>query len=77
MLVNRFRLFLRMMDMNRHKATRLIHAAVILHNYLGPFEQHDEHLNDQFRLAGLQLPNVAGNNRQSQTIRDRFVAYFN
>jgi len=77
MLVNRFRLFLRMMEVDRHKATRLIHAAVILHNFLGPLEtveQLDTHFNDQ--LAGIRLPNIAGNNRHAQIIRDRFVNYF-
>uniref|UniRef100_A0A915CR66 MADF domain-containing protein n=2 Tax=Ditylenchus dipsaci TaxID=166011 RepID=A0A915CR66_9BILA len=38
-LVQRFRIFLGPIDVSTEQATRLIHAAVLLHNYLGPLRE--------------------------------------
>jgi len=75
MLVQRFRLFLRMLDMKHDKAARLIYAAVLLHNWLGPYEMYDQ--NQNFQAHENRTPIAAGNNRRANQIRDLFVEHLN
>lgn len=64
------------LDVDHRRATRLIYAAVILHNFLGPFEQAI----DMANLGNQQRVNTRGRapvgTQRAATFRDRFVRYF-
>lgn len=78
-LVHRFRLFLRVLDVDRKKAAKLIHAAVILHNFLGPVPNYDgiDDSNDIFQQRRInQRQRTPAATQRARTYRDRFVQHF-
>lgn len=64
-----------MLDMKHEKATRLIYAAVLLHNHLGSYEMYNQNHNFQAHENINRI--AAGNNRRANQIRDLFVEHLN
>jgi hypothetical protein len=76
MLVHRFRLFLRILDIDHQKAARLIYAAVILHNFLGPYELDDPDLYAPGN-GNQQNNHPPGNTIEARNVRELFVTFLN
>ena len=67
---------MRILDVDRTQAAQLIHAAVILHNFLGPPLDYNATGDiNQHRRANLQQRTPAATQR-ARDYRDRFVQYF-
>lgn len=67
---------MRILDVDRKQAAKLIYAAVILHNFLGPPRNYmDINDIDQHRRAN-QRQRTPASNQRARTYRDRFVQYF-
>ena len=74
-LVSRFQLFQRIRTMSHKKVAKLIHAAVILHNFLGPIDENIDAYED-LGLRRRENTRTPAANRRARAIRDRFVEYF-
>jgi hypothetical protein len=75
MLVQRFRLFLRILDVDYTKAGRLIYAAVLLHNFLGLYSLYDPNMAIPDQGTQVVLGHPPGNTHRARNIRERFVSY--
>jgi hypothetical protein len=75
-LAHRFRIFLRMLDVDYRRAARLVQAAVILHNFLGPInEPIEQQIIDVVGDRQVQAAAPGGTNN-ARAYRERFVQHF-